>query len=112
VDRPFHLAAQTGRTDVVKLLLEHWLKGMWKTNREGYTPLHSVASEGKVDVVPYLVGLWPGGKMALAMKGRTPLMIFEEFAMDKVDNATTAEMVALPDTVGRYRLTMDLFHPA
>jgi hypothetical protein len=50
--------------------------------------------------------------MALATKGRTPLMIFEEFAKDKVDNATTAEMVALPDTVGRYRLTMDMFHPA
>jgi hypothetical protein len=49
--------------------------------------------------------LWPGGKKAFAKKRRTPLMSFQDFAKDKVDTATTAEMVALLDNAGRYRLT-------
>jgi hypothetical protein len=74
-DTPAHSAAERGRTDIVRLLLERWPAGLLVRNNAGYTPLHSAACAGEVDVVRFLLEIWPEGKKSTAKSGRTPLMV-------------------------------------
>jgi ankyrin repeat protein len=94
-DRPAHVAAEYGLTDIVTLLLARKPEAMWWRNRAGYLPLHTAASAGKVEVVRFLFGLSPAAKRALTNEGQTPWMLFAEKAMHEVNAATTKEMLAL-----------------
>jgi hypothetical protein len=99
-DRPLHLAADTGMIDIVKLLLEYWDEAIGEKDLLEYTPLHRAALAGSVDVVRHLVELWPEGKSNLGDQRRNPLMLFEEYVMPLVDDATTKEMLCLLSPAG------------
>jgi ankyrin repeat protein len=68
-----HLAADAGKTDVVKFLVERWPEGIRGKNRFGDTPLHLAAEKAQTEVVRHLVERWPEGKEALNNDGKTPL---------------------------------------
>jgi ankyrin repeat protein len=51
---PLHLAAQTGSTNVVEVLLEHGAR-TWQPNREQVIPLHLAAINGHVGIVRLLL---------------------------------------------------------
>jgi ankyrin repeat protein len=77
-ETPLHPAAENGKTDVVRILLERWPEGTREKNRRGYTTLHMAAWRGKIEVVRLLVESWPEGKDALNDKRQTPLSMFEQ----------------------------------
>jgi ankyrin repeat protein len=53
---PLHLAASSGKTDTVGLLLESWPGGMSEKAHWRSTPLHLAACDGRTEVVGLLVG--------------------------------------------------------
>jgi ankyrin repeat protein len=70
---PLHNAAEEGKTDVVRLLLERWPEGIRVKDREGKTPLHSAAQLGRVKVVKLLLERWPEATREKDVAGNTPL---------------------------------------
>jgi ankyrin repeat protein len=76
---PLHVAANAGKTDVAKFLVERWPEGMReRENRSGDTPLHLAARRARTEVVRLLVERWPEGKEVLNYDGKTPFSVFEE----------------------------------
>jgi hypothetical protein len=85
-ETPLHVAANAGKTDVAKFLVERWPEGMReRENRFGDTPLHLAARRARTEVVRLLVERWPEGKEALNYDGKTPLSAFEEDTWRKCD---------------------------
>jgi ankyrin repeat protein len=72
-ETPGHLAAQAGKTDVVRLLLERWPEGIRDKASGLRTPLHCAAEEGKTDTVRLLLESWPAGMREKNDLGFTPL---------------------------------------
>jgi hypothetical protein len=95
---PLHLAAEAGKTDVVKFLVERWPEGIRATNRYCETPLHLAAEVGNTDVVRFLVECWPEGKKALNIYGKTPLSKVEKGSWrrrKRLSDEEKKEMIAL-----------------
>jgi ankyrin repeat protein len=69
----WHLAAQAGNTDVVRLLLERWPEGIRDKACGLRTPLHCAAEEGNTDMVRLLLESWPAGMREKDNLGFTPL---------------------------------------
>jgi ankyrin repeat protein len=59
----WYLAAEAGKTEVLRLLMELWPEGLMAKTRSRDTPLHAAAEAGKSDAVRLLVELWPEGIM-------------------------------------------------
>jgi ankyrin repeat protein len=98
---PLHFAAQEGKIDVVRFLVERWPEGVSeRTERDAFlntplhfaaqegqidvvrflverlkTPLHLAAEEGETDVVKFLVERWPEGIRERDSFGNTPLHV-------------------------------------
>jgi ankyrin repeat protein len=70
---PLHLAAEMGKIDVVKFLLERWPEGIRERNDHGETPLHLAARMGETDAVNILVQRWPDGMRERDNSLHTPL---------------------------------------
>jgi ankyrin repeat protein len=95
---PLHLAAEAGKTAVVKFLVERWPEGIRATNRDRETPLHLAAEVGNTDVVRFLVECWPEGKKALNIYGKTPLSKVEKESWrrrKRLSDEEKKEMIAL-----------------
>jgi ankyrin repeat protein len=60
-ETPLHWAAEAGKADVVRLLLERWPDGCREKTEKGLTPLHVAARMGHAIVVRLLVERWPEG---------------------------------------------------
>lgn len=74
---PLHVAAQYGRLDIVKLLIESGAK-VKARDQDGYIPLHLAARSGNADVVKVLI---EGGSDANSKGkwGSTPLHLAAEY---------------------------------
>jgi ankyrin repeat protein len=70
---PLHTAARAGKTDVVRLLLEHWPEGIREKTADGKTPLHLAALYGETDTVRVLLEFWPEGIREKDADRSTPL---------------------------------------
>jgi ankyrin repeat protein len=76
LDTPLHVAAEAGKFDAVRLLVELWPEGIRAKERWENTPLHIAAQELKIDVVRLLVHRWPEGKEEINNVRKTPLSLF------------------------------------
>jgi ankyrin repeat protein len=70
---PLHLAATTGKTDVVKFLIERWPEGMRERDDCWNTLSHWAVATGHTQVVGLLVEGWPEATMEKNKFGDTPL---------------------------------------
>jgi ankyrin repeat protein len=70
---PLHLAAATGKTDVVKFLVKRWPEGIKAKDNALLTPLHLAATAQMPDLVTFLVEQWPEGIQERSTCLDTPL---------------------------------------
>jgi ankyrin repeat protein len=81
---PLHLAAEVGKTDAVRLLVERWPEGAREKNEELDTPLHLAVKMGKTDAVRLLVERWPEGAREKNKNLDTPLHLAAEVGETEV----------------------------
>jgi ankyrin repeat protein len=79
---PLHLAASSGHTNVVVLLLDKGAK-IDSTEKDGATPLHFAAQEGCLNAVKLLLDRGASVN-ARDKQGRTPLTRSEQWHQDSV----------------------------
>jgi ankyrin repeat protein len=70
---PLHMAAQAGKTDVVKVLVERWPQGVKARDKFGRTPFLLAAKNGTMEMAKFLVEQWPEGIAVGDHYSETPL---------------------------------------